>query len=148
SVMHYGFPAGLILQPEQYRNGLRPALGLSQHDIDEVRRFYPPLNDDKNLVLRPFQSQTLALAPAEQKNFTIEPQETRDYTIQTFGRSDTVMVLFEDQNGDLKFVAGDDDSGTSLNARITVRLYQGRRYILRIRLYFNFSSGETAVMLW
>ena len=39
-------------------------------------------------------------------------------------------------------------SGTSLNARITVRLYQGRRYILRIRLYFNFSSGETAVMLW
>ena len=148
SVMHYGFPAGLILQPEQYRNGLRPALGLSQHDIDEVRRFYPPLNDDKNLILRPFQSQTLALAPAEQKNFTIEPQETRDYTIQTFGRSDTVMVLFEDQNGDLKFVAGDDDSGTSLNARITVRLYQGRRYILRIRLYFNFSSGETAVMLW
>ena len=46
SVMHYGFPAGLILQPEQYRNGLRPALGLSQHDIDEVRHFYPPLNDD------------------------------------------------------------------------------------------------------
>ena len=146
--MHYGFPAGPILQPAQYPNGLRPALGLSQHDIDEVRRFYPPIDDTKNPILRPYQSQALSLAPAEQKNFTIEPEETRDYTMQTFGRSDTVMVLFEDQNGQLKFVAGDDGSGTDLNARINVRLYQGRRYILRIRLYLNHATGDTAVMLW
>lgn len=148
SVMHYGFPGGLILQPEEYRTGLRPALGLSQHDIDEVRRFYPPLNDSNNPVLRPLQSQTLSLGPAEQKNFTILPEETRDYTIQSFGRSDTVMVLFEDQDGDARFVAGDDDSGTNLNARIVARLYQGRRYLLRIRLYSNYASGDTAVMLW
>lgn len=91
---------------------------------------------------------TLSLAPAEQKNFSITPSETRDYTIQTFGRSDTVMVLFEDQTGDFKYVAGYDDSGTGLNSQINVRLYQGRRYILRIRLYHNYATSETAVMMW
>ena len=78
----------------------------------------------------------------------ILPSETRDYKIQTFGQSDTVMVLFEDQEGDLKFVDGDDDSGTDLNSSISTRLYQGRKYILRIRLYSNFGSGDAAVMLW
>ena len=57
------------------------------------------------------------------------------------------MVLFEDQNGDLKFVDGDDDSGTSLNARITARLYKGRKYVLRIRLYYSYASGESSVMM-
>ena len=69
-------------------------------------------------------------------------------SIQTFGKSDTVMVLFEEQNGDLKYIDGDDDSGTDLNSKIKVRLYQGKRYILRIRLYFNSVAGETSVMVW
>ena len=148
SIMHYGFPAGLIEKPDQYRNGLIPELGLSERDIEQVRRFYPPLDDKSYPELKPFQSQPLSLAPAEQKNFVINPAGTREYSIQTFGRSDTVMVLFEDQNGDLKYVAGDDDSGTSLNARISTRLYQGRKYVLRIRLYLNYASGDTAVMMW
>jgi len=59
----------------------------------------------------------------------------------------TVLILFEDQNGDLKYVDGEDDSGTELNAKVNVRLYQGRRYVLRIRLYSNFTASETAVML-
>ena len=29
SIMHYGFPAGLILQPPEHRGGITPALGLS-----------------------------------------------------------------------------------------------------------------------
>ncbi|MEG4504960.1 hypothetical protein QUA81_12255 [Microcoleus sp. F6_B4] len=49
--------------------------------------------------------------------------------------TNTVMVLFEDRSVDLKYVAGDDDSGTDLNAQINVRLDRGRRYVLRIRLY-------------
>ena len=76
------------------------------------------------------------------------PSQTRDYKIQTFGESDTVMVLFEDQDGDLKFIDGDDDSGTNLNSSISSRLDQGRKYVLRIRLYSNFGIGDTAVMLW
>jgi hypothetical protein len=146
--MHYGFPAGLIVSPEQYRSGLRPELGLSDHDIEQVRRFYPPLDDTKNPQLERFRSVSLALAPGEQKNFTIEPQSTDEYTIQTFGRSDTVMVLFEEVDGQLRFIGGDDDSGTSLNARISVRLQKGKRYVLRIRLYLNYASGDTVVMMW
>lgn len=148
SIMHYGFPAGLIIEPEAYRDGLRPAPGLSDTDIAEVRRFYPALEDARNARLEPFRLEFLALAPGEQKNFNIAPRSTNDYTIQTFGRSDTVMVLFEEVEGQLNYVDGDDDSGTRLNAQINVRLQQGRRYVLRIRLYLNYSSGDTAVMWW
>jgi Astacin (Peptidase family M12A) len=148
SIMHYAFAAGLIDRPEQYRSGLHPAGGLSESDIAEVKRFYPPLDDAKNPQLVPFKSETLALAAGEQKNFSIVPSATREYTIQTFGNSDTVMVLFEDQNGDLKYISGDDDSGTSLNALIKARLYKGKKYVVRIRLYLNYATGDSAVMMW
>ncbi len=149
SIMHYSFPRGLITTPEQYRaTGIQPQLGLSDHDKAQAKLFYPPLDDTLYPELQPFRSETLALAPGEQKNFTIQPQATRTYTIQTFGNSDTVMVLFEDQNGDLRFVAGDDDSGYDRNARIRVRLFRGRKYVLRIRLYLNYAAGATAVMMW
>lgn len=148
SIMHYAFAAGLIDKPEQYRNGLKPAGGLSELDVQQTRLFYPPIEESSYTELKPFHSEILAMAPTEQKNFAINPPATRSYTIQTFGQLDTVMVLFEDQNGDLKYVDGDDDSGTDLNSQINVRLYQGRRYVLRIRLYSNFDAGESSVMLW
>ncbi|MBS9405411.1 hypothetical protein KG088_17525 [Halomonas sp. TRM85114] len=148
SIMHYGFPAGLIVKPEKYQSGLQPELGLSDHDIEEVRRFYPALEGAENPLLEPFKLEFLNLAPAEQKNFRIEPRSTAEYTIQTFGRSDTLMVLFEDVEGQLRYVEGDDDSGTGLNSQIHTRLQQGRRYVLRIRLYLNYASGDTAIMLW
>ncbi len=148
SIMHYGFPRGLIIQPQEYRNGLTPDLGLTEHDKNEVRSFYPPIDDTRLPRLNPFRLERLELGPGEQANFVIELTETRDYTVQTFGNADTLLVLFEDQDGDVRFMAGDDDSGTSRNASIAVRLFPGRRYILRVRLYLNWASGETAVMLW
>lgn len=147
SIMHYGFPAGLITQPAQYHNGLTPAGGLSQLDIDQAHLFYPPLDPPNDPDLKVGKSEPLALTPAGQKNFVIKPTATRRYTIQTLGQSDTVMVLFEDVNGDLKFMAGDDDSGTDLNSRIAVRLIQGRRYVLRVRLYSNLASGVASVVM-
>jgi hypothetical protein len=116
--------------------------------VSQVRLFYPPLDESSYTELKPFRSEILSLAPAEQKNFGINPSATRSYTMATFGELDTVMVLFEDQSGDLKYVAGDDDSGKDLNAQIKVRLYQGRRYVLRIRSYSNLAGGEASVMLW
>ncbi|MBX9584369.1 MAG: hypothetical protein K2X87_29060, partial [Gemmataceae bacterium] len=148
SVMHYAFGPGLIQQPEQYRTGLRPAGGLSAHDVAQAKLFYPPADDAGLPELKPFRSQSLTLAPAEQANFAISPTTTRSYRMQTFGGSDTVMVLFEDQGGDLRYVDGDDDSGTALNAKITARLVAGRRYVLRLRMYSSFETGEIAVMLW
>jgi hypothetical protein len=146
--MHYDFPSGLILQPERYRSGLNPRGGLSARDITQAKAFYPPINDSANPELKPYRSVALTLGPAEQANYSITPTMTRNYTMQTFGGSDTVMVLFEDVNGDLRYVDGDDDSGTSRNARIAARLTAGQKYVLRLRMYTSFDTGEIAVMLW
>jgi hypothetical protein len=147
SIMHYAFAAGLIQQPERYRNGLTPAGGLSQLDIDQAHFFYPRLDSSTDTELKVGRSEPLSINPAEQKDFVIRPTATRSYTIRTVGQSDTVVVLFEDQNGDLKFVDGDDDSGTDLNSQIVVRLFQGRRYVLRIRLFSNLAAGGTSVVM-
>lgn len=147
SIMHYAFVAGLIVQPEEYQDGLAPAAGLSDRDREQVKMFYPPIGLSYP-ELRPFDLQQLSLSPGEQRDFSIRPTATREYTIQTFGSTDSVMVLFEDLDGDFQFVAGDDDSGWDRNARLRLRLYSGRKYVLRIRLFYQWASGETAVMLW
>lgn len=148
SIMHYGFPAGLIASPAEYSGGLSPQPGLSERDISFVRQFYPPLAPQTEPELRAFESQRLLIGAGEQVNFRIRPRQTRRYTIQTFGTSDTVMVLFEDAHGGISYIDGDDDSGWSRNARIETRLYRDHDYILRLRLYYSQLSGETAVMLW
>lgn len=149
SIMHYSFAAGLINQPARFRGGLNPALGLSDKDKEVIRRFYPPIGGGTVLPqLKPFQSERLTLEPGKQKDFAVIPENSRTYTFSTFGRSDTVMVLVEDVDGDPVYVTGDDDSGFSRNARFSVRLVKGRKYKLRIRLYYNWAEGETAVMMW
>lgn len=149
SIMHYNFPAGLIDVPEEFRsNPLEPAPGLSQTDIKEVRKFYPEVAVEEFPELQPFLSRLVEIEPGEQLDFTIKPPVNRDYTIQTFGNIDTVIVLFEDTDGEPVYLAGDDDSGTDLNAQIKLRLIPGRTYYLRLRLYYASASGDGAVMLW
>jgi hypothetical protein len=149
SIMHYPFPAGLILQPEQFRTQpLRPAGGLSARDLSWVRAFYPAEDTQELPELLPFQSRELAILPGQQRDFVLRPAATREYTLQTFGASDTVMVLFERADGQLRYQAGDDDSGEDRNATLQLKLFQGREYVLRVRLYFSQGSGETAVMMW
>lgn len=149
SIMHYSFEAGLIDQPVRFRNGLDPAPGLSDRDKDVIRHFYPPVIGSTVLPqLKLFQSEQLALMPGEQKDFAVIPDNSRDYTFSTFGRADTVMVLFEDIDGDPVYVKGDDDSGFNRNARFTVRLVKGRTYKLRIRLYYSWAEGELVAMMW
>ena len=146
--MHYDFGPGLIREPSEYPGGLTPAPGLSDRDKEQALRFYPPLDNGGPDPLTPFRSVPLSLAPAEQANFAVTPEATREYRIESFGASDVTLVSFEDQDGDLRFVAGDDDSGTDRNASLRVRLDKGRTYVLRVRMTLNFAAGETAVMLW
>lgn len=148
SIMHYPFEAGLILQPEECRSGLSPAPGLSERDGTWVKTFYPPLGEPDHPELKPFQSMPLSIASGEQRNFVIQPEATRKYDIRTFGTSDTVMVLFEEVNGELRYRAGDDDSGEAYNASIRAKLFRGRRYVVRLRLYYSARAGETVVMMW
>ncbi len=60
------------------------------------------------------------------------------------GKTDTLLVLFEEVDGVQESIAGDDDSGTDLNAKIQVRLLKGRKYILRLRLYLKWDSGTSS----
>jgi hypothetical protein len=149
SVMHYRFGPGLILKPEPLGNtGLIPAAGLSETDKAEVRRFYAPMAP---MVpeLEPFESMRITIDPSEQVDFELKPQTTRRFTIQTFGDSDVVIVLFiQDRDGNLRYVGGDDDSGSGRNARLVERLQRGETYVLRVRLYWSFRKGECAVMYW
>lgn len=148
SIMHYQFPAGLIISPSGYENQpLIPEPGLSPVDIEEVRQFYPG-TEEVNIELKPYLSAIVDINPSEQLDFVIRPSETRQYTIETIGNLDTVIVLFEDINGTSTYVAGDDDSGFDRNARIVSRLIQGRTYYLRLRLYAAQASGKGAVILW
>lgn len=148
SIMHYRFPAGVIREPEEYRTApLVPDPGLSPQDESQARLFYPPLEPEID-ELRPFQSRHIEIDPGRQVNFRIRPEYSRRYRIQTFGPSDVVMVLFEDDGGTPAYVDGDDDSGYDRNARLSLRLERGRAYILRVRLYWTQRRGECAVMLW
>ena len=148
SIMHYPFPAGLILKPERYREQpLIPEPGLSPTDVKQVRAFYPPLRPALP-ELRPLRSATLTLAPGEQADFLVRPGDSREYTIRTFGAADSVLVLFERIDGANRYVDGDDDSGADRNACMRQRLVRGRTYVVRLRLYHASRSGEVAVMLW
>ena len=146
SVMHYPFEAGLIREPAELRGGLRPAGGLSERDKVWVRNLYPPQREQDLVELKPFQSMPIESVPGGQRDFVIRPDATRPYTVKTFGLSDTVMVLFENENGNPRYLSGKDDGGTMANAEIQIKLMAGRRYILRVRTYY--ASGDCAVMLW
>jgi hypothetical protein len=155
SIMHYQFEAGLIQVPAVYREkSLIPAPGLSERDVEWVKTFYPAGPDDDHRRLEPFESQWFDLEPTQQIDLLVEPPATRWYEFSTFGVSDTVLVLFEEVSTvpeelqGLRFRAGDDDSGTDLNARFGLTLFKGRRYVLRLRLYWAGSTGRVAVMMW
>lgn len=149
SIMHYQFGAGLILEPSEFRaRPLIPESGLSQADIDEARRFYPAPERPTFPELRPWESHRVRIDAGEQLDFVVKPTRSREYTFQTFGALDTVLVLFEEMNGEPRYYDGDDDSGFDLNARVKARLFAGRRYFLRLRLYFAQSAGEGALMMY
>ncbi len=149
SVMHYPFGVNMILKPEEFKNGITPAGGLSARDKTWVRTFYPPIDDSNLPELKPVESVRLGLTPGEQKDFSIKPTATRNYNIQTFGISDTVIVLFEKDGDELRFVSGNDDiTSSDRNSFLNEKLFSGKSYILRIRLYYADRAGETAVMMW
>ncbi|MCT9081831.1 M12 family metallopeptidase [Streptomyces fulvoviolaceus] len=147
SIMQYGFPAGLILQPERYRNGIESPLSISALDKEHVLQWYPTLTA-KPAKLQPFESAALQLSSGEQADFEIVPPETRKYELRTFGDSDVLLVLFEELDGELRYVTGEDDSGEDRNGHLETKLVKGHRYVARARLYSTWGSGGTAFMYW
>jgi len=148
SIMHYPFEMGLISKPAHYSEGLKPAGGLSARDKTWIKTFYPPLTNSSYQSLAVAQSVPLEVKEGGQQNFVIKPLATRKYDFATFGKSDSVIVLFEDVNGKLRFRDGDDDSGEDRNARLSAKLYKGRKYVLRVRVHYKEQADSVAVMMW
>ena len=146
SIMEYEFEPGLVDEPEKYDvNGLIPPATLSSADKSWALKWYPPLKAAL-VTLTPFQAVASDLLAGQQVDFAIKPTESRKYRIETKGASDTLLTLFEDINAEPRFLAGDDDSGEDRNASIVYKLFKGRSYIVRLRLYYPGQSGKTSVM--
>lgn len=145
SIMEYEFEAGLIDEPQQYDiNGLTPPATLSNADKEWALKWYPPLKAALP-ALQPFQTVAADLAAGQQMDLAIKPTESRQYKFETKGATDTLLALFEEINGEPRFLAGDDDSGEDRNASISHKLFKDRSYILRLRLYYPGQSGKTSV---
>ena len=146
SIMEYEFEPGLIDEPEQYDvHGLTPPGTLSSADKEWSVKWYPALKAAPT-TLQPFQTVSVDLSVGQQVNFVIKPTASRKYQIETKGASDTLLVLFEDIGGEPRYLAGDDDSGEDRNASIAYKLFKGRSYIVRLRLYYPGQSGKTSLM--
>jgi len=148
SIMEYEFEPGLIDEPQKYDvEGLIPPATLSAVDKQMVLKWYPGAVAPPSGGLKPFESVAVDLAAGQQVDFTIQPTESRRYRIATYGASDTLLALFEDVDGTARFVAADDDSGQDRNASIRHKLFAGRKYHVRLRLYYPGQTGKTSVML-
>jgi hypothetical protein len=147
SIMEYEFEPHLIDEPETYDvNGLFPPGTLSKADKTWMSQWYPP-STVQPASLEAFQSVAVDLAAGQQVDFVFQPKGSRKYTIGTKGASDTLLGLFEEVEGEPRYLAADDDSGEDRNASITYKLLKGRTYHVRLRLYYPGQSGTTCLMV-
>ncbi|MBP0449914.1 hypothetical protein J5Y04_10190 [Kitasatospora sp. RG8] len=146
--MEYAISPGWIRRPKQLGlQGIREPLSLSATDKEEVLAWYPAVAGRPH-VLTPQESVLLPTRTGGQADFAIAPNETRKYVIGTFGDADVVMALFERINGELRYVTAVDDSGQDGNGRLGVKLFRGRSYLVRARVYSAWGAGELALMHW
>jgi hypothetical protein len=148
SVMHYPFGPGLIKKPEQYAAGLEPAGGLSMEDIKYALTFYPATNPNKDILVTAGVPCDIPVKSSEQQNYIFKPTLTKYYDIQTTGKLDTVMVLSEKLAGNkLQYLSGDDNSGTDNNALIRIKLFRGKTYVIKLKVYYKPVKGKTTLII-
>jgi hypothetical protein len=146
SIMEYEFNPGLIDEPDQYDvRGLVPPGTLSAEDKAWAVKWYPP-SQAALPMLQPMQAAIVEIGVGKQIDYLIKPTGSRKYQIETKGGLDTLLALFEDIGGEPRYLAADDDSGESRNARISYKLFAGRTYIARLRLYYPGQSGKVSLM--
>lgn len=147
SIMEYEFEAGLIDEPQRYDvEGLTPPGTLSSKDKVWVQQWYPAKSGAQAVELEAFKSVAVELKAGQQVDLVFKPTESRSYTVVTKGASDTLLGLFEEIDGTPRFLAADDDSGEDRNASITYKLFAGRTYHVRLRLYYAGQSGITTLL--
>jgi len=109
--------------------------------------FYPSQNVKNDILVTAMASYPIDADNCEQQNYIFKPEATKKYTIQTVGQLDTVMVLSEKIGTELKYVAGDDNSGTDNNALISATLSKGKTYIIKVKVYYKKPGEKTALMI-
>jgi hypothetical protein len=149
SVMHYPIGRGLIRAPAQFNaTGVQPPGGLSARDQTWARTVYPAQQPAAFPTLVAGQSRPLPAESGSQADFIVEPDATKTYNIRTFGSCDAIVALFEDENGNPRYLTADDDSGEDRNASLRVKLLKGRRYIVRAQIRFADSGSPPTIMMW
>jgi hypothetical protein len=152
SIMHYGFPGGLILRPEAFAAGIPTPRRLSEHDRAFIAALYPTENGagapPPVEPLSPGRFITAPAVPGAQLDLALVVPRSGTFTVATAGPADCLMVLFEEIGGEPRYMAGDDDAGTADNARIRRKFYAGHRYVVRVRVLFAPPGSEVGVMLW
>jgi hypothetical protein len=146
SIMEYEFGPGLVVTPIAYENGIFPPGTLSPNDVTGVRRFYPPLAPAIPYVKWNTASPIKA-GPGEQDDFVFVAPATKKFTFQTTGLLDAVMTISEKTKEKDHYMAGDDDSGTDRNAKVSLPLVEGREYVVSVRVMFaeDAQSGSLIV---
>lgn len=148
SIMHYPFEADLILKPVEFKTGLQPAGGLSMDDVKFAVTFYPATNPNKDIVITEGVASDIPVKSSEQQNYIFKPTVTKYYTLQTNGKLDTVMVLSEKLAGNqLQYLSGDDNSGTDNNALIRIKLFRGKTYVIKLKVYYKPLKGKTSLLV-
>jgi len=148
SIMEYQFGPGLILKPDQYKNGIFPPGTLSALDIQGVKSFYPLLQKSKVVNLKPLQSTIIRAATGGQSDFVFKATATKKYTFQTFGNMDTVMVVSEKGKKENYYLSGDDDSGFEKNTKIELPLVAGREYLVNVRVMYTEENNEGGIVVF
>lgn len=145
SIMEYEFGPGLVRKPITYSNGIFPPGILSANDIKGVKSFYPTLSAPSQIQTH--KSMVIKAKSGKQDDFVFVPDATRKYTFQTVGELDTVMVISEKGETENYYLEGNDDSGTDANAKITLPLVKGRKYLVNIKVVYapNPKSGSLII---
>ncbi len=136
SIMEYEFNPGLVVNPKPYDQGIFPPGIISANDIKGVQTFYP-LTNKTALMAKTNKLQLIKAKTGQQADFEFIPKFTKKYTFQTVGELDTVMVISEKGINENYYLAGDDDTGTDQNAKITLPLIQNRKYLINVRVVFS-----------
>jgi len=146
SIMEYPFDPGLIVLPKPYdAEGVPRNTVLAPSDIAWVRSFYP--DGGAPAAIAPMEFHKLATTPGGQCDFTFEPTASRDYKVQTIGNSDSKVVIFEERDGEPRYLTAGDDSGTDANVALTVKMVKGRTYTIRVRTHYVSGDGAGLIIV-
>jgi hypothetical protein len=122
--------------------------GLSRVDISYALQLYPALQDAPQ-TMETLQSFQLTVANTEQQDFSFTPEDTRYYQLRTFGAIDSVLVVFGvNDKGEPHFLTADDNSGVERDASIRVKLFRGKKYLVKLRLYYKAPGQYASLMIW